>query len=141
MIPPRSYVASTITKSKYRLSGSFSSYPAASRANIKLLSAEVVMVVGVGSKIILLEEFQQMISILTVCIAVVMNNPMKTMTTMREQMPPDTVLYSPSSLYLRNWEVEKRSHFLKNYLMIRTISAIIRSIRTNKKVILDLYQI
>lgn len=58
MIPPRSYVASTITKSKYRLSGSFRSYPAASRANIKLLSAEVVMVVGVGSKIILLEEFQ-----------------------------------------------------------------------------------
>lgn len=82
-----------------------------------------------------------MISILTVCIAVVMNNPMKTMTTMREQMPPDTVLYSPSSLYLRNWEVEKRSHFLKNYLMIRTISAIIRSIRTNKKAIFDLYQI
>jgi hypothetical protein len=62
-------------------------------ANMNLLFfASAVIVVGYGVKLLLLVELQLMISMLAVWMAMFMNRPMKTATTIIEQIPPEAVL-------------------------------------------------
>ena len=78
--------------SKYLTAGSFKFMPSTPKANIDLLCWSKVRVVGVGSNELSLVADQNTSCLLMVYIALPANTVVKTTITMREMMPPETVL-------------------------------------------------
>ena len=88
---PLLYFISVISKSKYLKAGSVTLIPMTSNANMNLEPDEKFRVDGVGSEVLSFMKEEVMEAMVRVSMAVIINRPMKTLMTRREQMPPEIV--------------------------------------------------